>query len=126
MPENKHLRFFVTLIYIALGLFLLWFVFKYALGWIAPFIVAFILSRLIDWPVTFCTNKLHIPRAISSGVFTIVAFGGVGTGLYFLVSRIIREIRQFVTTMPDASVIISQVTDFLDRASSSFLGSVSP
>lgn len=126
MPENKHLRFFVILLYIALGLFAMWFIFRYALGWVAPFIVAFLLSRLIEWPVNFFTTKLRFPRAVASGIFTLVAFGGVGTALYFLISQVVEEIHQLVTSLPDTSVIVTQVSDFFNRLSVNFLDSIPP
>lgn len=115
MPENKHLRFFIMLIYIALGILALWFIFRYALGWLSPFIIAFLLSRLIEKPVWFCSARLKIPRSISSGVFTLLAFGFVGWGIYALISRITREIRLLITNLPEASVIISDVGDYLNN-----------
>lgn len=124
MPENRHLRFFVILVYIALGMFLFWFLFRYALGWILPFIIAFILSRLIEKPVKLCTRYLKIPRPIASGAFTILAFSVVGWLVYSIISRLLRELKLFLSSLPETSVIISEVAEYLNNLFSSVMNIV--
>ena len=92
MPENRHLRFFLSLFYIALGLLALWLVFNYALGWLAPFIIAFIVSRIIEQPVKLLKEKLRFPRPLAAGLFTVLFYGIIGTVLYFSLSAIIKEL----------------------------------
>lgn len=117
MPENKHLRFFVILLYCLLGAVAVWLLFKYALGLLAPFIIALLVAKLIEKPVTLFTKKMRIPRPISSGIWTIIAFGGVGSLLYLLVSKLIREVYAFFTSLPAPELIItnfsSSLHDFL-------------
>ncbi len=91
MPENKHLHFFLSLLYIALGIFLIWIAFKYLLGWLAPFIIAFIFSRLIERPVCFFEKRLRFPRPLASLLFTLVFYGIICSGVYLLSSKLIRE-----------------------------------
>ncbi len=88
MPENRHLRFFVYMLYSALAIFLVWLIFKYALGILAPFIIAFIFSRLIEKPVELFVKKLKFPRPLASAVFTILFYGVIGTLLYFGISKL--------------------------------------
>ncbi|MBQ5777916.1 MAG: sporulation integral membrane protein YtvI [Oscillospiraceae bacterium] len=92
MPENKHARLFLTIIYIALGVLAVWLVFKYALPWLAPFIVAFILSRIIEYPVSFFEKKLRFPRPLASLIFTLLIYGVIGTLLYFASSKLVRAL----------------------------------
>ena len=92
MPENRHLRLFLSLLYIALGLLALWFVFNYALGWLAPFIIAFIVSRIIARPAEFLKEKLRFPRPLAAGLLTVLFYGIIGTALYFSLSAIIKEL----------------------------------
>ncbi len=92
MSENKHIKFFLTILYILLGVAGLWFVLKYALGWLAPFILAFVFSKIIDYPVSFFEKKLKFPRPISSLIFTIVFYGVIGTLVYFGASRLINTL----------------------------------
>ena len=48
-------------------------VFKYMLPVVAPFIIALIISVLVDRPVTFLENKCHIKRSIGTLVIVIAA-----------------------------------------------------
>lgn len=89
MPENKHLRFFVYILYSALALFLVWLIFKYALGLLAPFLIAFVFSRLIEKPVELCVKKLKFPRPLASALFTVLFYSVIGTLLYFGISKLL-------------------------------------
>lgn len=88
MPENKHLRFFCILLYIALALLTFWVFFKYILGLLAPFIVAFIFSRIISKPVDLCEKRLKFPRPIASILLTLLCVGTLGTLIYFASSSL--------------------------------------
>lgn len=92
MSENKHSRFFFTIIYVALALFALWLIFNYAIGWLAPFIIAFIVSRIIERPIKLFKEKLRFPRPLAAGLFTILFYGIIGTVLYFAVSGLVKEL----------------------------------
>ncbi len=89
MSENKHIKFFLTILYVLLAVACVWFVLKYALGWLAPFILAFIFSKIIDYPVSFFEKKLKFPRPISSLIFTVLFYGIIGTLVYLCASRLI-------------------------------------
>lgn len=92
MHDNKHSRFFLTIIYITIAIFALWLILNYALGWLAPFIIAFIASRIIEYPVKFFKEKLRCPRPLASGIFTILFYGIIGTILYSAVSALVKEL----------------------------------
>ncbi|MBR5543619.1 MAG: sporulation integral membrane protein YtvI [Oscillospiraceae bacterium] len=92
MPENKHLRLFLSVLYILLALFVLWISFKYLIGWLAPFIIAFIFSRIIERPVAFFEKKFRFPRPLSSILFTILCYGLIGTALYFVSSKLVNAL----------------------------------
>ncbi len=89
MSENKHIKFFLIILYVILGIAGLWVLFKYALPWFAPFILAFIFSRIIEYPVGFFEKKLRIPRPISSLLFTLIFYAAIGTLLYFATQSLI-------------------------------------
>lgn len=121
MPENRHLRFFIILMYCVLGVVALWLTFNFALPALAPFIIALLLAKLIEVPVDFCTRRLRFPRALSSGLWTIIAFGGVGTGVYFLFYALFREMSDFLKSLPNASVLIASISDYVNNMSINIL-----
>lgn len=92
MKENKHIRFFLTLLYIALAIFALWLVFKYALKWFAPFIIAFIASKIIARPVSFLKERLKFPRPLAAALLTVLFYGIIGTLFYFVTSVAVKEL----------------------------------
>ena len=52
MPENKHLRFLLKLLYAALALAALWLALRFLIPWLLPFLLAAGLAALArpDWP----------------------------------------------------------------------------
>ena len=113
LPENKHLRFFIILLYCLLGAFATWLLFRYVIGLLAPFIIAFLVAKLIEKPVKFFTNQLRIPRPASSGIWTLIAYGGVGGLLYLLVSMLVSEMVSFFSSLPEPDVMLAGVLDSL-------------
>ena len=48
MPENRHLRFLLRLLYAALALAGLWLALRFLLPWLLPFLLAFGLAALLE------------------------------------------------------------------------------
>ncbi len=119
MPENKHLRFFLTILYIALGILGLWFFFNYAFIWFLPFIIAFAVSRIIERPVSFFKEKLRFPRPLASALFTILFYGIIGTILYFAMSSAIKELVVIFEKLRDFN--ISETIEKLEGIFNTFL-----
>ena len=117
MPENKHLCFFVMVLYALLILIVLWAVFRYLFWWFAPFLIAAALAALIERPVRFCKTRLHIPRALASGVLTLLSFAGLGSLLWMALSRILRELYAFLTHLPARTELLMGLARFLQRLS---------
>ena len=121
MPDNKHLRFFVIILYCLLGVVALWLSFKFVLPALAPFIIAFIFAKIIERPVDFCTTRLKFPRALSSGVWTVIAFGTIGTALYFALSLLFRELSGFIANFSNTAELIKNAGDYIGRISDNVL-----
>ncbi len=97
---QKHLKVFLTLLYIALGVVAAYLIFKYAISWFLPFIIAFIISRLIEPLVKLLVNKCKIPRKLSSFIAVITSYIAIGTILYFLIAWLAGELSSFVKELP--------------------------
>ncbi len=126
MPENKHARFFITILYIVLILFALWFVFKHLFSLVAPFIIAFIASRIIDIPVNFTQKKLKFPRPLSSFLFTVIFYLVIGSALYFSGSAIISALTDLVRRFDsfDMNSLMTNTSEVFDKFLSAFPPSV--
>ena len=113
MPENKHVKFFTAILYIILGVAAVWVLFKYALPWLAPFILAFIFSRIIEYPVSFFEKKLRIPRQIAAVFFTIVFYGIIGTLLYFAAHSLFDSLLSLFEKLRtlDINTLVNDITE---------------
>lgn len=63
LPENRHLRFLLRLLYAALALAGLWLALRFLLPWLLPFLLAFSLAALLEPAVRLLMERLHLPRA---------------------------------------------------------------
>ena len=68
-----------------------------------PFLLAFLLSRLLVPPVNFCVRhmkRVKIPRGLITLVGIILLFGILGTGIFLLAGRMVREFIQLLQNTP--------------------------
>jgi sporulation integral membrane protein YtvI len=68
-----------------------------------PFILAFLLSRLLAPPVRFCMNhmkRVKIPRGLLTLLGMILLFGILGTAFFMLANRMVRELIQLLQNTP--------------------------
>ena len=69
--------------------------------YIAPFIVAVIISMIITPCVNFMCTKLHIPRKISTLVSIILILGIVGLFLFNLIYQAVYFLQSFAQSIPE-------------------------
>lgn len=72
MPENKHLRFLLKLLYFSLAALGLWLFLTVLLPWLLPFLLALALSWLLERPVAFLMRRLHLKRALAAAACTLL------------------------------------------------------
>ena len=100
MPENKHLRIIVLIFYCFVVLLALFITFRYALRMIAPFLVALVLAILIERPVSFSQKHLHLPRALASGIWTLLVFLLSLAAVWFICTKIFTQVRDLLALLP--------------------------
>lgn len=88
MPENKHLRLLLCLLYGVLALAGLWVVLHILLPWLAPFLAALALAALLEPAVAALMVRPGLPRwgasALCTGGLAGIALGLLGIGLWRL------------------------------------------
>ena len=68
-----------------------------------PFILAFLLSRLLSPAVSFCVNRckrIKLHRGLITLISMILLFGILGTAIFALTSRLIKELIQLLQNTP--------------------------
>ena len=99
-PKNRHLKFLLTLLYTLLALAGGYLFIRYLLKWFVPFIIAYLVSRLIEPAVRFLSVKCRLPRRLSCALCTAFAILILGTGVYFLFLRLVYELRGLSQEIP--------------------------
>ena len=110
MPENKHLRYLLYFFYVALGILSAWLLIRFALPWLAPFILAFLTARLIEPVIRFLMSRLRFKRSFAAAVCALAVFGIV-IGLSVLI--IGKAVTQLIAFLRDLPSLLSGVTSFL-------------
>jgi sporulation integral membrane protein YtvI len=79
----KRRRFLINLLYWCAVLAILYGILHYLIGWILPFLIGFVIARLLNPPIRFLARKTRIPRKPIAFLFVILFFGVIGTPLTF-------------------------------------------
>lgn len=108
MPENKHLRLLLTLLYLALGLLGLWLGLRFLLPWLLPFLIALALAALLEKPVRFLIHRLALPRwaasALCSALLGLLLAGLLALGawrLWYELSLLMDQLPTLLSALPN-------------------------
>jgi sporulation integral membrane protein YtvI len=121
MPEaiKKTLFTVLRLLLIALGVFIM---LKIG-GYLVPFILAFIFASMIEPLVKFIETKLKISRKIGSVFSILVVLGVILTFLGFIISRLVKEIINFSSSLNITADNISNfINNIIEKANDFFIG----
>ncbi len=100
VPENKHLRRALYVLYAGFAVLALWLLLRYALPWLLPFLVAFAVARFIEPAVKFLSERYRISRGWISAALTIVIFAALITVTALGIARAIVELTALVKDLP--------------------------
>ena len=126
VPENKHLRFCLYILYAALGLVGTWLALRYLLPWILPFLLAFAIARLLEPIVRRLVGRYHIRRWFAS-TMCILLFLVVIIGLLsFLLTRLVLEATELARALPSFLDDISRFFESARNRFDRFIGSAPP
>lgn len=87
---------------VALTLFGAW-LFLISVPYVWPFLLAFLLSRLLSPAVSLCVSRcrrVRLPRGLITLIGMVLLFGILGTAVFALSSRLIKELAQLLQNTP--------------------------
>lgn len=100
MSESKHMKFLLTLFYLALVAAALWLFWGVLLPWLLPFFIALGLAWLLEGPVSLLVHKFHIKRWIASALCTLALVALLCGGLGLLLWRAGYELALLLGRLP--------------------------
>lgn len=93
---------------IAVALLLIFVSYKLAIFYI-PFVIAYLISRLLDPLIKLGTNKLKLNRKLASIIAILILLGTIGSIITLLVISLINEITQIIS---EFSINYTQIQSF--------------
>lgn len=112
---QKRKAFIINFIYVAIFIGLYYFIIKYALGYIFPFVFAAALSVFLQRPIKAITKKLHIKAhsavSIILVLLIVVIILGTAAGLLFALGS---ELKEFFTYMFSNISSLSELIDAVE------------
>lgn len=103
------------------GVIAVWFLFRFALGILWPFVLAYLLSLCIRPLVRLAVGKSRLPRGVVAGVLVVLLIGGFFCLLTWGVQRAIAELEGLITHLSSGEsgigVTLAEVQDWLRSVS---------
>ena len=100
MPENKHLRFLLYVVYAVLGYLFVVKLLPQVAFLLLPFILAYFVATMTTPVLNFLHQKLKFPKLLASSVSLIIVLGAITTVITLVINRIIFELTQFTKQVP--------------------------
>ena len=108
-----------AVICIAAGILVLWLAFRYALGIALPFLLAWLLSRLVKPAVGAITRRMRLPRSACAAALVILTVGGFAWLVIGGARRGIRELSTLAEGLAaDTGGLVTAIEGVLERARS--------
>lgn len=74
---------------------------KYISPVVSPFVIAFLLASMINFPVSWLHQKIKIRKSILTGLFLLLIFGGLFVLIWFLLSLLCLGGKEFAGQLPN-------------------------
>ncbi len=101
------------------GLLVFWLLFRYVWGVALPFLLAYLLSRLIKPLVSRLCRKGHVPRSLVSAMLVVLLVGGVTLLVISGIRRGASELGRLIADLAaDSEGVVAAVGVLLERAGS--------
>ena len=115
LPESGYRRLLVISFYLIAGGALFYITFKYLLGLVLPFVIAWLVALILRPVITYLHKKTRLPEKLLSLVLVVGLLALVGFGLFAALNRIYNEIVGLLGELSDsADSIMDSIFDFID------------
>ena len=122
MPENRHLRFLLRLLYAALALAGLWLCVRFLLPWLLPFLLAWGLAALLEPAVGLLMRRLRLPRwgaaALCTAALAAALLGLLALALWrawYELTRLVARLPVLLSGLPALAEELGEALAFTRR-----------
>lgn len=117
---EQQRRFIIRVVFIALILALAYLVVEYAITWVMPFLIGFLVALLLQPIIRFLHNKAKLNKRLGAFLVVIVGYGLVGILVWRLGAVLISGIKNFSMNLPD--FFSTEVVPFFNAAGQGVMG----
>ncbi len=101
MNYEKRKRYIVDAAYAAITIALVVFVFRYAIFWLMPFVVAFGVAFLLKPSINSITRLLHLRRKPVAALVVLLFYGTAGVLLFVGLFQLTAAVRSMIFNLPE-------------------------
>lgn len=98
---EKRRKFIINFLYFAIIIALAFFVLRFALSFLFPFVAALFISYILRRPIQFITTKTRLPRKVSAILVVLIFYVTIGTLLVLGSIRAFSYVSDLVQRLPD-------------------------
>ena len=124
MATERKKKFIIDVLYAAILIFITYFVLKYLIVWLMPFFIAFLVAIILQKPVKFLSEKVKLPRGLSSFVCVLLilsaAFALITAVCYGLYSYIPSVIEWITSKAPVMKETFAKAGELLTHFANGF------
>ena len=116
IDKTKERRIFIiNVLYYALAAAILYYSVKYALGWVLPFIIGFLVALMVKPGIRFLYRKLKVPQKVSAIILVLLFYAIVGFLLFLVGAKLILILQDIFNSLPDMYdlYLAPQITDLI-------------
>lgn len=101
MNYEKKKNFIINSLYIAILIVIVFFVIKYGIGLLSPFIIAFFIAYCLRKPTKWVSTKCKLPTKLASILMVILFFSTIGVIIVIVSIRLGTSIAYAFTLLPN-------------------------
>lgn len=98
---KRRLAFLINVFFVAVVIALVYLAYRYVIGWVLPFLLAFCIVSLVHPLIRIIKKNLRIKQEVVSVVVMILIYALVGVLIFLAIMQIAIVIRDGFTTLPD-------------------------
>jgi len=98
---EKRRYFIINVIYVTLIIAIVYFLIRYALGILMPFMIGFVVALLLKPIINFVSGKLRIPRKVAAVFLVLLTYGAAGIFLSWIGVKVFDAIKDVITKLPE-------------------------
>ncbi len=115
----KRRSFIINTVYLALILLLAFLFLEYALGWVMPFIIGFLIAAALKPVIRFLADKTKIPKRACAFLVVLLGYILVGFLLWLIGDQLSQAIKAFSLNLP--GFYNEEILPFLESANRGLL-----